>query len=167
MTKQDSMQKVASFVFITFIAFSFLHTTTNSQEIISPAGNHHEAGNISISWTLGETVVETFKADEIILTQGFHQPALTVVSIDEIDAPGYNITAFPNPTKSFITLNVETEDFENLRFGLYDFNGRLIKHNRLYERHTNVSFEGLEQGVYFIRIIENNKSLTTIKVIKN
>jgi len=145
----------------------FSISALSSQEVISTSGNHHESDDKSISWTLGETVIETFKADEIILTQGFHQPALTVVSVDEIDLPGYNITAFPNPTKSYVTLNVEAESYDNMSFQLYDFNGSLIEHNLLESQKTNVSFEGLKPGVYFIRIIEENKHLTTIKIIKN
>lgn len=154
-------------VLYAFLAITFSVSAISAQQVVSLAGNHHENGDMSISWTLGETVIETFNADEKILTQGFHQPTLTVVSIDDADMPRYNITAFPNPVKSYVTLSVEAEKHENMRFMLYDLNGNLIKKDGIYGKNTEVSFEGLTPALYFIRIIEENKSLTTIKIIKN
>ncbi len=148
------------------LTFFFSLSTLHAQEVIATAGNHHEAGDISVSWTLGETIIETFKAGENILTQGFHQSKLTVVSIDEIDLPGYNITAFPNPASSYVTLKIEAENYEKMSFRLYDFNGRLIERNRIGGSYTNISFEGLKPAAYFIRIIEDGKKLTTVKIIK-
>ncbi len=159
--------KVKSLLAAALLTFFFSLSILQSQEVISTAGNHHKEGDIYISWTLGETVIETFKVDENILTQGFHQPTLTVVSIDEIDMPGYNITAFPNPAKSYLTLSVEARKYEKMNYMLYDFNGNLIKRGFIKEKNTEISFEGLKPAVYFIRIIEENKHLTTIKIIKN
>ena len=47
---------------------------TNEQQVISNAGNYSEAGGISLSWTLGETVIATFDNGGLVLTQGFQQP---------------------------------------------------------------------------------------------
>ncbi|MFN2396828.1 MAG: T9SS type A sorting domain-containing protein [Bacteroidales bacterium] len=139
----------------------------SAQEVIAGAGNHYEAGEIGISWTLGETVTETFKAADIKLTQGFHQPVITIVSVDEIFVPGYEITAFPNPTKSFVTIRIEAAELENLTYMLYDFNGKLIQHNLVESFETMVSLEELDPALYFIRIMKNNKIITSIKLIKN
>ncbi len=149
------------------LAFFFAHATVSAQQVVASGGNHHEAGEISISWTLGETVIETFTTEENILTQGFHQPWLTVVAVDEILEPGYIITAFPNPVQSYVTLRVEAESFENMTFRLYDFNGRLIEQNPIQGNLTNISFEALIPAVYVITIIEENKKITTLKIIKN
>jgi len=45
-----------------------------SQQVVATAGGYFETDNMSLSWTLGETVTETFAADNFILTQGFQQP---------------------------------------------------------------------------------------------
>ncbi len=170
MTKNTRRLKAAfiSRLICTAALFTFLfsQSTLHAQEVIATGGNHHKAGDISVSWTLGETVIETFRAGESILTQGFHQSKLTVVSIDEIDLPGYNITAFPNPASSYVTLKVEAENYEKMSFRLYDFNGRLIEQNRIDGSYTNISFEGLKPAVYYITIIEDVRKLTTVKIIK-
>lgn len=62
---------VCSLIAITIVALSI---NSNAQQVIAPAGGYYEGGNISISWTLGEPVIETFEGADIILTQGFQQP---------------------------------------------------------------------------------------------
>jgi hypothetical protein len=47
---------------------------TNAQQVIASAGGYYEGENVSVSWTLGEPVIETFEGADIILTQGFQQP---------------------------------------------------------------------------------------------
>jgi len=62
---------VCSFLAIAYIAFSL---NSVAQQVIASAGGYYEGENISLSWTLGEPVIETFEGNDIILTQGFQQP---------------------------------------------------------------------------------------------
>lgn len=55
-------------------AFLAIAINSNAQQVIASAGGYYEGDNISISWTLGEPVIETFVGADIILTQGFQQP---------------------------------------------------------------------------------------------
>lgn len=47
-------------------------------EVISSSGEYFENNNASLSWTLGETVTETFANGNIVLTQGFQQAVLGI-----------------------------------------------------------------------------------------
>jgi hypothetical protein len=60
--------------FLVSMAFFVFSLNAYAQQVIASAGGYYEGDNISISWTLGETVVETFQGADIILTQGFQQP---------------------------------------------------------------------------------------------
>lgn len=151
---------------VVLLAFLLSHSILNAQEVIATGGNYHKSGDISISWTLGETVIETFSTSEKILTQGFQQAKLTVLSIDEIDLPGYNIIAFPNPACSYVMLNVEVENYEKVSYCLYDSCGRIIGQSRIESNSTNISFVELKPAVYFIGIFEDEKKLVTFKIIK-
>jgi len=54
-----------------------------SPEVIATSGDYYENANISISWSLGEVVTETFTGASIILTQGFQQPfGIQITGID-------------------------------------------------------------------------------------
>jgi len=63
-----------SILFLTVIALTFLSIQVKAQQVIASAGGYYEGENISLSWTLGEPVTETFSAGSVILTQGFQQP---------------------------------------------------------------------------------------------
>lgn len=165
--KRTKLTLVKSAALFTFF-FLLFNVDVNAQQVISAAGNHYETEDRSISWTLGETVVETFTTDENILTQGFHQTVLTVLSINDMDGgPGYRITAFPNPVKSHLTLSIDAEKHDNMQFMLYSYNGSLVKQGVIGDKNTEISFEGLKPAPYFIRVIEQNQHISTIKIIKN
>jgi len=65
--------KTSKILFILFISLTF-SVHIYSQEVISSAGGYYQNENISLSWTLGEPVIETFEGSGLILTQGFQQP---------------------------------------------------------------------------------------------
>jgi hypothetical protein len=63
----------------------FLHISgqTLTPEVISSSGGYFENTNASVSWTLGETVTETFIGTNVNLTQGFQQPfGIQITGID-------------------------------------------------------------------------------------
>jgi hypothetical protein len=66
------MKRIVSVLLI--LAFVFDSINTNAQQVIASAGGYYEGDNISLSWTLGEPVTETFSGGGVILTQGFQQP---------------------------------------------------------------------------------------------
>jgi hypothetical protein len=51
-----------------------LLNTTQSQQVISTSGGYYQSDDINFSWTVGESVIETFTVSGITLTQGFQQP---------------------------------------------------------------------------------------------
>jgi hypothetical protein len=70
------MKKIIILLFSVIFLGSLQAQVTNEQQVISSAGNYSEAGGLSLSWTLGETVIATFENGNLILTQGFQQPGL-------------------------------------------------------------------------------------------
>jgi hypothetical protein len=66
------MKKIITLLSL-ILSFAFA-VSSSAQQVIASAGDYFEGDNISISWTLGEPVIETFEGSNIILTQGFQQP---------------------------------------------------------------------------------------------
>ncbi len=52
------------------------------QEVIASAGGYDVKGGLSISWTLGETIIPTFTNGNLVLSHGFQQQ-LIVTAIEE------------------------------------------------------------------------------------
>lgn len=69
------MKQYISFflIFVLNALASSVRGQSLSREVLSTNGGHQTAGGVSLSWTIGETVIPTFKAGNNILTQGFEQ----------------------------------------------------------------------------------------------
>lgn len=158
------MKKQLSYYLAIFaINFSF---SIQAQEVVSSAGNYYEHEHGSISWTLGETVIETFETSNLTLTQGFQQPVLSVSTLIEEPGLDFQITAFPNPTRGYVNISTNFLHSEEMIYQVYDMQWRFISSNRLEGKHTMVSFSDLHPGTYFIRIISADKPVKVLKIIK-
>ena len=58
--------------------------SVKSQEVKGTSGDYFQNAQASLSWTIGEPMTETYTTGTNILTQGFHQTGLTIVSIFEL-----------------------------------------------------------------------------------
>jgi hypothetical protein len=136
------------------------------QSVISAAGMANKNDNGSISWTLGEIVIETFETQSHYLTQGFHQPNLSVVGLENHSLLSNNIQAFPNPVKDYINLVVEKDNIEKLNYLLYDTSGKLIFNDKLTGEQTLINFQTLSPGVYYLQVLDGTIRFKTFKILK-
>jgi hypothetical protein len=95
------------------------------QDVIASAGGYNTATGISLSWTLGETIVPTFSSSNLILTHGFQQQ-LIVTSVQENLESLVKITLYPNPAVDLITLVFDEPLDEEVRISVLNFMGKLV-----------------------------------------
>jgi len=75
------------------------------------------------------------------------------------------LSVSPNPSQDYVFVNFENTDIQNLEFKLIDLNGNLI--SNVYPYLSNkIDISNLSKGIYFINIIENGKTVKTLKMIK-
>jgi len=155
---------------ISFIAIGcFILTgygTINAQELISTAGNSHSNTNGSISYTIGEPVIETFAGANNILTQGFQQSNLVVTAIDELPGLDFEISAFPNPATEIVKLRIGKESAIGMQYMLYDMNGNLLMKNRLEGTETKIPFSDLSAAEYILIVSNQDKELKSFRIVK-
>lgn len=137
-----------------------------AQAVVAPAGHYHESGQMSMSWTLGEPMIETLVSADIVLTQGFQQPVLEVSTTTNEPGLDFQITAFPNPTRGHTNISTNLLQAESLIYSVYDLQGRFITGNPLDGPQTRIAFNNYDPGIYFIRIIQDEKPVKTFKIIK-
>lgn len=140
-------------------------TAAIAQETVSSAGNYHENAGISISWTLGEPVIETLQSESIILTQGFQQSNITVTSVEEWPQLDFTISAFPNPASEILNIYIDTEQDE-LLYSLYELSGKTIASGIIAGNNHQIDVSHLKAGTYFLKITTRNKMLKTFKIVK-
>ncbi|HOY39504.1 MAG TPA: hypothetical protein PLK75_09415, partial [Bacteroidales bacterium] len=97
--------KKAVLIALTVVASNLLF----SQEVISNAGCSAENQSISVNYTIGEPIVETFNSDDFVVTQGFNQPIITITAVEIAQCPDFSIQIFPNPTSTTLEVLVESE----------------------------------------------------------
>lgn len=136
------------------------------QEVVATLGSTHQNNSGSISYTLGELSSETYSTASATLTQGFHQPTITVVSINQTNYANIPVTAFPNPTSDFVRLQIENEDLSGLIYLLYDSDGKLLAERNIESYSTDISFINLNRAIYFIVIKKDGMEVKTLEICK-
>lgn len=136
--------------------------------MIASAGGYNAAGGISISWTLGETIIPTFKAadNSLILTHGFQQQ-LIVTTIEENLFELVNVTVYPNPASEILNIRFEVPLDGEVDLYLLSQKGSLVRVD-IIEAATvekQINMQNLPAGVYFLRLIKGKLS-NVYKVVK-
>jgi len=141
-------------------------STVFSQQVIATAGETFENDEISISWTLGETIIETFEAGDIILTQGFHQDTYEITAIPEFQDESIQISLFPNPAREEFFIKYEGDNFTSYEIGIFDLKGNLLSKKQIFEELTGIDITGLKSAEYIISIYDKEKTFRSYKLIK-
>lgn len=149
--------------------FGFGICQSKTLELNPAAGDEFTASGITLSWTIGEGVIETFSNNEIVLTQGFQQPSLKVTLIDESDNINFQLNLYPNPTKDFLTIEMQSENEIACTAELFDMSGKLLLRRLLKgsELKEIIDLTNYSSNMYILRIIDKkNKLLKSYKVQK-
>ncbi|MBD3637480.1 MAG: T9SS type A sorting domain-containing protein [Crocinitomicaceae bacterium] len=136
-------------------------STASAQElnVISGGGNYAESANHSVSWTVGESVIVTATSSSNQITQGFHQPNLAVVSVEEYS--DLDISVYPNPARN--QFNVEAS--ENTKLTIYDAQGKLVQVMDIFSSQKTVDVSDLSRGTYTLVFEANGAIAKRMKII--
>lgn len=136
------------------------------QEVVSTSGDFFDNTNGSVSWTLGETVIETFDAGDIMLTQGFQQGDISVSTLVNDPSLNFAIDAYPNPTSGYVNLELDLEETKGISYMLLNMGGRLLEKRTVEGPRSRIALHHLETGVYFVRVVQDGNLLKTFKIVK-
>jgi len=138
------------------------------QQVIASAGGYNYYGGISISWTLGETIIPTFTSSDgtLILTHGFQQK-LIITAIEENMNSEVKVKIYPNPATEIINIQFDAATDKEILLYLLDGNGKLVKTDRIEESSVekNINVEDLPSGLYFMKMVKG-KLVNVYKVVK-
>lgn len=157
------MKKVL-LLFFTLISM-YVFGQTNKFEVIASSGGYGSSTQGSLSWTIGEPVIETLINGTTNLTQGFHQGNLIVSTIpDLLKKEELDAMVYPNPVDDILTVKCSKTD--NISIELYDELGKLLllKQN-IIDGHI-INLQNLSRGSYMLKIINEKQNNKTVKIIK-
>ena len=171
-------------LFCLFSTILFSQTLTNQS--LSNAGNYQENKN-SLSWTIGQSAIQTIGSDSLFLTQGFQQIFIEVqTDIDQSRGSfPVKIRVYPNPADDYILVETSNQvtrktdasksftgngklndnQYNQIKLEMYNARGQLLYHQGLHNKHTQISLENYSKGVYMVHLTFGNKR-KVFKIIK-
>jgi acid phosphatase type 7 len=140
------------------------------QDVISSAGGYNVAsgGAVSISWTLGETIIPTFtsKDGSLIITNGFQQKIVITTLVENITDPS-SVTVYPNPAIDAINIKFNIPSAMEITYFLLNNQGGVVKTGTIEAATANkdINIQELPSGIYYLRLIKGNL-VNVYKVVK-
>lgn len=139
-----------------------------SQETVLSAGRDANGSGGSASYSVGQVVYITNFGVSASIAQGVQQPYEISIISEVIESNIYiGITAYPNPTRDFLTLKIENLDLRNLSYEIYNIEGKLVDNNLIKNKLNLIKISSLPKSIYFLKVLENEQAVKTFKIIKN
>ena len=145
---------------LTFLLLSFTaNAQTLSPFVIGSAGDlfSNTQANASLAFTVGEmAMVETFQNQNHFLTQGFHQPELNLVGVEDEDY-FYEFVVFPNPANAVLNIRYRLKIPGIVEMRLVNLNGVQVletyQDQFIVGIHEGIlNLEHIAQGLYFLQV---------------
>ena len=144
-----------------FFSFAFAQKITPT--VLSNAGAVMKNANSSIEWTLGEFATTTLKNTNNVITQGFHQTNLTIVSTNNPVISG--LTIYPNPVEQDLT--IDNQSGKLITFHIITISGQCISEHNFNPGIQTLPMNTLPAGTYILEAITNDQRQNfTIEKIK-
>jgi hypothetical protein len=156
------LKKISLLASILFVA-----QLAQSQESIPVSAGAALGSGGSANYTVGQVFYTTHTTTAGSVSQGVQQP-FEFQTLSNAALTTVNLTAitYPNPTKDFIILQITDTALHNLRYTLFDINGKAIASGSITESSTQVQMKYLAIGAYILKVIQKNKALKTFKILK-
>jgi hypothetical protein len=72
---------------------------------------------------------------------------------------------FPNPVENKLTIKINSTDFFNSKFTVYDIHGQILLDQTLKQNNTQISISQLPNGIYLARLQLSNGSMAQKKFV--
>lgn len=152
----------------TVLLLGFGLTGLQAQNAVPASGGNASGSGGSVSYTVGQIVYTTHTGTNGSTSQGVQQPyEISIVSgLEEAKEINLMVSAYPNPTTDYLTLEVKNFNLSTLTIQLLDLNGKLLKTQKIEGTQTSIEMNNLVPATYFLRLIEGNKEVKSFKVVK-
>lgn len=155
--------KLLSFI---ICLFAIDQTKLQAQETLSASGGNATGTNGSMSYTVGQVFYSTVTGTNSTLTEGVQQPYEIFRVTSSFMESFLTVLAYPNPTTDYLILEVDNPIKNNLRYQLFNGHGQLLSSKTISNSQTIISMGNYIPAIYYLRIFQNYKEVTSFKIIK-
>jgi len=158
-------------IFLSIVAFQLVVSVGKCNNvdnaIISSSGGIYEAGNINLSWTLGDIAVETIHNRAVYLTQGFQQPFIegSTSNIEVENNENYDIKLYPNPAKDILNVSIsnDLDKGGQMLIEIIDIYGRRVFSKTTGSLSFQLDISNLQSNLYLLQIRSSNGRIIDIQ----
>ncbi len=159
--------KASSYVLVLLLSAAVAHAQRIEPSVIAVSGGHAQTSSVSVSWTVGQTAVETHSFHGGSFTEGFQNPFLTVIPIRERSLP-FSLQFYPNPARYSILVSMDgvTED---MKLVMYNLLGEpVLQYDvRSGERLARLQLSTLPVGLYLLAAVSpSGAQMALYKIVK-
>jgi len=141
-------------------------TGLQAQENANATGGDASGSGGSVSYSVGQVVYTTNTGTSGSVAQGVQQ-AYSISEVTGLEsAKGINLSAYPNPTTDYLTLEVKDSELSGLSFQLYDLNGKLLQSENINGTQTEINMSSYVPSSYFVKVTNRTQSIKEFKIIK-
>jgi Secretion system C-terminal sorting domain len=156
-----------SSLFLVFF-FGFLIPKVHSQNAVVGAGGNATGTGGKVSYSIGQITYTFASGSNGSVSQGMQQPfEISTLGNDNFPNITLEMSVYPNPTANNVTLKIADFSTENLSYQLFDVTGKQISESKITSYEISIVMENLTASIYFLNIIDANKTIKTFKIIKN
>src|SRR5574344_478883 len=104
-------------------------TGLQAQESINTTGGNASGSGGTVSYSVGQVMYNTHTGTNGSVAEGVQQPyeISVVIGIEEAKDINLLLSAFPNPTDDYLTLEIQSIIQTQYFASLYDLNGKLLQ----------------------------------------
>ncbi|WP_153638260.1 T9SS type A sorting domain-containing protein [Prolixibacter sp. NT017] len=127
-------------------------------ELTGETGNDSDGDGIP--YVAGGTVATVFAAEA--------EYSFTITGISDRLQQQAGLNIYPNPVSNQATISFNDKDFTNTSVSIVNIAGQTVQHfNTNKNRNINWNVQGINNGIYFVRLESNGKPVSVKKVVVN
>jgi len=144
-------------------------TGLQAQETNPTSGGNASGNGGSVAYSVGQVFCASNSGADGSVTEGVQQPYEITVAIETRQGKNINLicTAYPNPVKDHLTLDIKNYDNKDLSYQLYDMKGNILESNKIISDKSTINVGILMPATYFLRITRDQTELKVFKIVKN
>ena len=141
-------------------------TGLSAQSGFTATGGDYTGSAGATSFAVGQLGYQSYTSNTGSADLGVIHPyeTLILLKIEDYDKD-FQFSVYPNPTQDFLIL--QSKGGEDLNYGLYDLQGRLLLTEKINQDKSVLSMADLPTAPYLLKIFKSSKPLKTFKLIKN
>jgi hypothetical protein len=164
------MRQLQLLLIILFLAWFGTGLSKSGAQVAIPAvGNDAYGVGGTVNYSVGQVFYKTINGPDISTVQGVQHPyeIYEVTAIENKTDLNTSILVYPNPGMDYIKLKVKNTEISDLRYQLFDMQGKLVQNEKITGTGTaNINMSQCVPATYFIKVIQEGEEVKTFKIVK-